>query len=66
MSVEVIMRKLHHRLDFLKRTEMAVVNTYIKKREEHRVTEWKKLYTGGLYLMQKLQTKLKETGHGRL
>lgn len=62
MSVEVIMRKLHHRLEFLKRTEMA----YFKKREEHRVTEWRKLYTGGLYLMQKLQTKLKETGHGRL
>lgn len=62
MSVEVNMHKLHHRLDFLKRTEMA----YFKKREEHRVTEWRKLYTGGLYLMQKLQTKLKETGHGRL
>lgn len=43
------------------RREMAVGNMYNKKREEHKVAyEWRKVYKGGLHLIQKLQ---KEIGH---
>lgn len=41
-------------VDFVKRMEMLVVNTYFRKREEHRV---RRVYTGGLHLLQKVQSE---------
>lgn len=45
-------------VDFVKRMEMAVVNTYLKKKEKCKVTwEWSKVHTSRLYLMQKVQSE---------
>ena len=43
-------------VDFAKRMEMAVVNTYFKKREEHRVTyKSGQKHTNRLYTMQEIK-----------
>lgn len=43
-------------VDFAKRVKVAVVNVYLKKREEHRVTEeWRKVHTSG-HVVQKIQS----------
>ncbi|KAI5098155.1 hypothetical protein C0J45_11882 [Silurus meridionalis] len=43
--------KMQMVVDFAKRMEMAVVNTYFKKKEDHRVTYKRKVHTDGLCSM---------------
>lgn len=48
-------------VDFAKRMEMVVVNTYCKKTTTY---EWRKVHTGGLYLKQKVQSEKQEVVSG--